>query len=235
MRLPVHEGATASQAAGAEAAARIRTAAAEDVRFLASVLEMSGRGHLARGAWDLLFPDAGERRRALEHFAGGDAMSWCHRSLFHVAELGGQACAALVAFDPADLGDTSLAAPLFESFALLGWPPECIAETTERIAPYMTCFPEMPPGTWIVENVGTREDARRRGLVQALLDHVLDLGRAKGCRLAQISCLIGNDAARSAYERAGFEVVEERRDPGFEALMGAPGFSRMTRGLSEER
>lgn len=121
----------------------------------------------------------------------------------------------------AELGDTCLGAPLYETFA-------CSAGMS------IACFPDMPPGTWIVENVGTREDSRRHGLVRALLERALAEGRRNGHGRAQISCLIGNDPAQRAYERAGFEVVEERRDGGFEKLIGAPGFSRMTRSLVQE-
>jgi RimJ/RimL family protein N-acetyltransferase len=70
--------------------------------------------------------------------------------------------------------------------------------------------------------------------VRTLLERALEEGRSKGFRRAQISCLIGNDAAQRAYERAGFEVVEERRSEAFERLIGAPGFSRMTRKLAED-
>jgi GNAT superfamily N-acetyltransferase len=194
---------------------------------------MSGRGHLERGAWDVMFPDASERQRALEYIAGTASRSWCHSSLFHVADTGGRACAALVAFEPGELGDTSLAAPLYETFAMLGWSPERAASIGPLLGPYLTCFPDMPAGTWIIENVATHEDARRRGYVRALLARGLAEGRRKGCSRAQISCLIGNDAAQRAYERAGFEVVEEKRHPDFEKLLGAPGFSRMTRSLTE--
>jgi len=210
-----------------------RRAAAADVPFLGRVLEMASRGHLACGPWDLMFPDDGERRRALEHIAGNAPVSWCHRQWFHVADLDGAAAAAMVAFEAADVGDTSLAPSLFDTFGLLGWSPERVASTIAMIEPYAECFPDMPAGTWIVENVATREDARRHGLVRELLGRALDEGRRRGFRRAQISCLIGNDAAQRAYERAGFEVVEDRRRPEFEKLIGAPGFVRMCRDLEE--
>jgi ribosomal protein S18 acetylase RimI-like enzyme len=212
-------------------AATIRRASRRDIPLVASVLEMASRGHLERGPWDLIFPDEEERRRALEHLAGDAPLSWCHHSLFHVAEVGGEAVAALAAFEASDLGDTSLAAPLLATFAWLEWSPERISGVFGTMAPYAACFPDMPPGTWIVENVGTRADSRRRGLTRALLEHALAEGSGRGFERAQISCLVGNDPAQSAYERTGFEVTEERLHEDFEAALGSPGFSRMTRRL----
>jgi len=210
---------------------RIRAARAAETPFLAEVLLMAGRGHLPRGAWDLVFPDAGECRAGLERLAGGGLRSWCHHSLFQVADRGGEACAALVAFEPEELGEGSLGKAMFDVFQSLEWAPGRIAAVGPRLAPYLRCFPEMPPGSWIVENVGTRPDQRRQGLLQTLLEHALEIGRGRGHRRAQISCLIGNLPAQRAYEKAGFAVVEERLDPEFERQLGAPGFSRMTREL----
>src|SRR5262245_47908938 len=209
----------------------LRPARAAEAGFLAEVLEMSGRGHLPRGAWDLVFPDARERRLALEHLAGAGIPSWCHHSVFRVAARGGEACAALVAFETEELGGVSLGKPMFEVFQKLAWTPQRMAEVGRLLAPYLRCFPEMPPGSWIIENVGTREDHRRQGLVHALIEQSLETGRSRGHARAQISCLIGNLPAQRAYEKAGFAVVEERTDPEFERQLGAPGFSRMTRAL----
>jgi translation initiation factor 4G len=208
----------------------IRPATPRDVPLVARVLEMAGRGHLPRGPWDLLFPDDAERARALARIAGGE-LSWCHHGVFTVAEQDGAAGAALACFEPGAIGGTDLAAPLGGVFGELGWSPDQAGAAVRRIGPYLRCFPAMPAGTWIVENVGTLPAHRRRGLVAALLDHALEAGRRAGLREAQISCLLGNDAARFAYERAGFRAVEERKDPELEALVGAPGFTRLTLAL----
>jgi len=205
----------------------VRAALAADVPFLADVLCMAGRGHLPRGPWDLAVPDEAERARLLVALAGGPYRSWCHRSAFRVAEVGGAAGAALVAFDPGAEDDPTLARPLGAALESIGWSAERIGTLAPIFGAYLTCFPEMPAGRWIVENVGTRPDLRRRGLVARLLDDALEHGRARGLATAQIACLIGNEPAQRAYEKAGFRVAEERKAPAFEALLGAPGFSRM--------
>jgi translation initiation factor 4G len=209
----------------------LRDAVAADVPFLAGVLCMAGRGHLPRGPWDLAVPDDAERARLLAALAGGPYPSWCHQSAFRVADVDGAAGSALVAFEPGALGDVTLARPLGAALESIGWSPERIGTLAPIFGVYLTCFPEMPDGTWIVENVGTRTDLRRRGLLARLLDDALERGRARGLAAAQIACLIGNEPAQRAYEKAGFRVVEERKDPAFEALLGAPGFSRMRAAL----
>jgi hypothetical protein len=46
--------------------------------------------------------------------------------------------------------------------------------------------------------------------------------------------MIGNDVARRAYEKAGFTSAEEKRDPVFGEVFGAPGMLRMTRRLGAD-
>ena len=53
------------------------------------------------------------------------------------------------------------------------------------------------------------------------------VGELAGKHRHAVSAL-GNEAAQRAYEKAGFRVVEERKDPAFEALLGAAGFARLT-------
>jgi translation initiation factor 4G len=214
--------------------AKLRAARDEDLPLLAEVLCMAGRGHLARGPWDLVFPDPAERRRGLERIAGGVERSFCHRSVFRVAELGGVASAALAAFDASDFDEHALGRAMFAAFAELGFSAERSAAIGPLLAPYLACFPDMPRGTWIIENVGTRREARRRGLVAQLLEQALEDGRRRGLARAQISVLIGNEPAQRAYEQAGFRVVETRETPEFARLMGAPGFARMALALAAE-
>jgi ribosomal protein S18 acetylase RimI-like enzyme len=208
----------------------LRPARAADAPLLAEVLEMAARGHLPRGPWDFLFPADAERRAVLEALATGDPC-WCHHSVFIVAERAGEPAAALAAFEPRAIGGTELAQPLARALGRLARPAERLAGGAGAMAAYLRCFPEMPEGVWIVENVGARAAHRRRGLVGALLGEALAEGRRRGLDRAQISCLIGNAPALGAYTKAGFRAVEERKDPAFEALLGAPGFLRLVRDL----
>lgn len=208
-------------------ATQLRPARGGDASFLANVLLWAARGHLPRGPWDLALPDAGERDALLARLAGGDDRSWCHHSAFHVAEVEGEAASALCTFTPRDAGDVTLSRPLGAAFESLRIGPDRMGAIAPIFETYLRCFPAFPDDAWIVENVGTRPAHRRRGLLARLLDDALERGRAQGRSIAQISCLIGNEAAQRAYEKAGFRVVEERKDPAFESLLGAPGFSRL--------
>src|SRR6266446_4141094 len=68
---------------------------------------------------------------------------------------------------------------------------------------------------------------RRCGLVNTLLENELEAGRASGHRLAQISTLIGNTPAQTAYEKIGFVLDKEKQHPDYEAIVGVPGMMRL--------
>jgi len=68
-------------------------------------------------------------------------------------------------------------------------------------------------------------------LVQALIGRALEVGKAVGFSRASIPFLIGNEPAERCYAKAGFSLVEEKRDAAFEALIGAPGFRRFARAI----
>jgi ribosomal-protein-alanine N-acetyltransferase len=63
-----------------------------------------------------------------------------------------------------------------------------------------------------VNNIGVREEARRKGLGAALLEAALEEGARRGANLAVLEVRAGNLAAQALYRRFGFEVVGERRD-----------------------
>ena len=63
-----------------------------------------------------------------------------------------------------------------------------------------------------VNNIGVREESRRKGLGAALLGAALEEGAARGARLAVLEVRAGNAAAQALYGRFGFEIVGRRRD-----------------------
>ena len=93
------------------------------------------------------------------------------------------------------------------------------------------CWVQGGEEDWLIEHVASQPAARGRGLVQALIAQALSAGRAAGFSRASITFLIGNDAAERCYARAGFAFAEEKRDAGFEALTGSPGFRRFARAI----
>jgi ribosomal protein S18 acetylase RimI-like enzyme len=104
-----------------------------------------------------------------------------------------------------------------------------VAAILRRGAYTSNCWVQGGDGDWLIEHVATLPEYRGRGLVQALIDHALEAGRAAGFQRASISFLIGNEAAERCYAKAGFAFAEEKRDPAFEAITGSPGFRRFAR------
>jgi translation initiation factor 4G len=209
-----------------------RRAKLSDAVFLAWVILIAGRSHLPRGSWDVALPGTEDDRLALlEDVVLGDVPSMCDWTRFLVAEVDGEAVAALAGYDPAERGLMPLGMALAQSGAELGLSDNDVAVMLRRFAPYQRCAPPTPPGTWVVEWVATRPEHRRQGHASRLLDAILEQGRERTLRMAQISFMIGNTPALNAYRARGFEVAEEIRHEEFERAFGSPGIVRMTRPL----
>jgi ribosomal-protein-alanine N-acetyltransferase len=70
----------------------------------------------------------------------------------------------------------------------------------------------------MINDLAVDASVRRRGLGSALLRHLIDGARVRGCRRATLEVRPGNVAARSLYEGFGFTVVGTR--PGYYADTG---------------
>src|ERR1700747_412172 len=92
----------------------------------------------------------------------------------------------------------------------IGWTQADEKASAARTAPIWQCTFDTLEGAWVVESVATLPEFRRRGLADALMSEILEAGRARDHRLAQLTILIGNVAARRAYEKAGFSVRDEK-------------------------
>lgn len=210
--------------------AKIRPGKKEDATFLAQVMMLASRGHLQRGIWDLIA--GGSEVNCLDYLrrlALTEPVSLCHYSSFIVAEHDRRPAAALCGFDPRAGGWQVLADAMNNVQREIGWTQADQKASAQRSAPVWTCTFDTLDGAWVVESVATKPEFRRRGLVDSLMAEILEAGRARGHRLAQLTILIGNVAAQRAYEKAGFRLLDEKRHRDFKTAMGAPGFMRMVR------
>jgi len=209
----------------------IRPAGLDDSGFIARNILASQRGPRPRGWFDIALGWAEPRCLAfVAQVATAETRSWWHVSHFMIAEVDGVPAAALCALPATGTGVDARAA-IAEVAEKLGLGAPALAAVFRRGAYSANCWVQGGEGDWLIEHVASLPAYRGRGLVQALIAHALAAGRKAGFTRASISFLIGNDAAERCYARAGFSLAEEKRDPAFEALIGAPGFRRFARGM----
>jgi len=206
----------------------IRPARESDAAFLGWVILEAARGQLTRGWFDVVLErDVAFRLAFCAKLVAAKARSWWHWSLFSVAEIDGVAASALCGFgDESVYGASSEA--MAEAAAALDVSDEELGQYWPRGSFILSCTTS-EHDAWTVENVATLPRYRGRGLVQALLQHEFQRARSSGYTRAQISFLIGNEAAERAYRRAGFVFAEEKMAPEFEAAMGVPGLRRLVK------
>jgi ribosomal protein S18 acetylase RimI-like enzyme len=209
----------------------IRPARLEDAGFIARNILSSQRGPRPRGWFDIALGWDEPRCLAfVERIATARQKSWWHVSQFIIAEVDGNAAASLCAMPAAGTGPAARAA-IAEVASEAGLSEVDLAAILQRGAYTAKCWAQGGEGDWLIEHVATLPAYRGRGLVSGLIDHALAAGKAAGFERASISFLIGNAPAERSYVKAGFAFVEEKRDPAFEAIIGAPGFRRFARAI----
>jgi GNAT superfamily N-acetyltransferase len=209
----------------------IRDARAEDAKFLAWIVQAASRSHVSKGWFDIaLARPESECLEFMRRLTLTQTVTWCHWSLFLIAEVDGQPASALCRFRAGD-GYPQTGAAMSEVVAGYEWNEAEVAAMWRRGAYLFTCITPASDDLWTIENVATLPERRRMGLTNALLERALDDGRRVGYRRAQISFLIGNEPAERAYAKAGFEFAAEKCHPDFEAACGAPGLRRFERAL----
>ncbi len=218
-----------------QAAITVRDATETDVEFLAWVMLTASRSQLERGIWEYVNDhDEADTLKFLAGVAVSDTVHLFHHSLFVIAEVDGEPAAAMCAYDSSTQGFEAYVPEMAAHASALGVPltdPEFGRRSTVLMSGLVTDHvgPEGP--RWVVENVATKPEFRRRGLVDTLLRELLGRGRAAGYSTAQIGVFLGNDTARNAYLKAGFAVVAEKRSPGWDAEIGCPGTELMLQTL----
>jgi GNAT superfamily N-acetyltransferase len=207
-------------------AVEVRPATRADAPFLAWCILAAGRAHLDRGWYDIaLGLDEPGCLEALRRLVLTKAPSWWRYDRWLVAEVGGSPAGGCAAFGSSEFAHSEPA--VAEATGSLGWTAAEVAEIWRRGAYVFSCtFTPEDHETWVVENVAVRPEHRGQGVAPALLARAFERGRSRGFRDAQISFVIGNEAAERAYAKAGFRFAEERRHPDFAAAVGAPGLRR---------
>jgi GNAT superfamily N-acetyltransferase len=209
----------------------IRRAGPQDADFIAWTILTAQRGHRPRGWFDIALDWPEPLCRAfVRRIALARSRSWWHTSHFLIAEADGRPAAALCALRAGGSGkDARSAIVEVANAAELD-----VAEQSalwQRGAYSAKCWAPGDDDNWLIEHVAAEPSHRGQGLALALLDHALTAGKAAGYTRASIVFYIGNEAAERCYARAGFAFAEEKRDPEFEVLTGAPGFRRFERAI----
>ena len=210
---------------------QIRPARPEDTEFLAWLILTAGRAHVTRGIWEVILgATEQDNLEFLKLLAVTARPHLFHYSCYLIAELDGKPAAGLGGYDPKICGYEALRRAMPEVFMKLGH-TGTDPEANKRAERVLCCIPEDTEGAWIIDSVATVPEHRRKGLVDRLLAAILEKGRQKGFRRAQINIYIGNLPAQRAYEKQGFKIIDEKRHPDFEAEIGSPGMARMLKNL----
>lgn len=182
---------------------------------------------MKRGIWEVVLDQPeDECLRFLELLTITSTPHLFHHSCYVIAEDEAGPVSGLGGYDGDTLGYPRLLESLPEVYGKPGVVPtkEMAAGKPPRIT---SCIPPSVKGAWVIDSVATRPAFRRQGIVDRLLENVLDAGRRKGYRQAQISIYIGNTPAQRAYEKHGFKLLDEWPDPYFEKEIGSPGMARL--------
>jgi ribosomal protein S18 acetylase RimI-like enzyme len=213
----------------------LRDATEEDIDFVTWVMLSASRSHLERGIWEYMNNQDGDETLAfLQRMATTETVHLFHHSLFLVAEVDGEPAAAMCGYDNDTQGFDVYARELPALSGAAGISLED-PEYARRGGVLLSGFvmdhvgPDGP--RLVIENVATKPEFRRRGLVDALLAEWFTRGRDRGYETAQISVFLENTPARNAYIKAGFEPVAEQRSEQWQTEIGCPGTEQMLKTL----
>jgi ribosomal protein S18 acetylase RimI-like enzyme len=206
---------------------KIRDARLDDAAFLARLILIAGRAHVKRGIWEVILEQPEDVCiRFLELLAITGDPHLFHHSCYMIAETAGGPVAGIGGYDPDTQGYPKLVEALPIVYEKLGIFP--VRDSNHGGPSRITsCIPPSVRGAWVIDSVATLPEFRRNGIVDRLLDDILERGRRKGFRKAQISIYIGNTPAQRAYEKHGFRILDSWYDKYFEKEIGCPGMARM--------
>lgn len=210
----------------------IRPAQPQDLDFLTWVMRTAATSHLPYCVWDVLLGIPSDQVDSLlQSVCRSGEPHWCHIDQFWVAEVDDRPVAAMTGFDTATAGTAVLEREILTRVAELGLAQEAVAAVVQRAVALARATPPNSEGCWGVENVAVAPGHRGAGVIDALLEHVLAVGREGGYRDAQVLCLNGNVRAERTWMRHGFELTTDYRDRSFEQIFGTAGLRLYARTL----
>ncbi|MBF2088853.1 MAG: GNAT family N-acetyltransferase [Synechococcales cyanobacterium K44_A2020_017] len=191
-----------------------RKATSADIPFLTQIEYEASLPPLDHCFWEDLLE--GTDTTALEFIEAElrtDASNWGNVHDFIVLEEQGKPVAAAAGYVPNPEDYCPLRLSQLEAIAqALKWSSATTSLFRDRYLGLfggdLTPFFLTPQASWIIENVAVLPAARGRGLGKALLQAVLEEGRAQGHSYAGIMVINGNDRARHAYEAVGFKPYQ---------------------------
>jgi len=212
---------------------KIRPARNKDVPFLGWVMFTAARSHLAKSPWSVIFDESEVRTRILlERMSQIPALPWSHVSKFWIAEVDEVPAAAMCGFVPVAEGSSILAElELGVAQQEFNYSEERLVGVRDRLMIAASGFPEDLPDIWGIENIAVLPKFRGKGLLDRLFGQLLEEGRKKGFKRAQVLCLIGNEPGQQAFERNGFKVFSQKTSPSFNELFGTPGAKLLVQDL----
>jgi translation initiation factor 4G len=201
-----------------------RPAVPGDADRVSRLIYLAGQSHLEISIYDIMFPgNLDFKLEQLSKLFATTTPSWFHYSHYLVAEVDGKTAGSLCGYNELEAGGRKVR----KAFKETGWGSTKGRHMVERLQSFYRVYPSHPEDAWVIENVAVFPEFRRRGLINTLLEEILDKGRRLGYKYAELGMLIGNLPAQRAYEKAGLAIVEETTDPEFEKTFGSPGMARM--------
>lgn len=212
---------------------QIRPATPEDAPILARALLVAGRAHVAKGIWEVVLGGTEEEcLEFLQHITRAGPPHLFHYSSYLVAEdEDGTVLGSLGGYDPVTHGYEVLQQAIPEVVRKLQRGQGFARAMEERAARIMTCIPKGIKGAWVVDSVAVFPEQRGQGVASRLLEEILERGRSRGHSQAQVVMYIGNEPALKLYQKFGFAIKEEIRDPYFEDNIGSPGMLSLVKKL----
>jgi ribosomal protein S18 acetylase RimI-like enzyme len=202
----------------------IRPAVPGDAPEVAKLMYLAAKSHVETSIYDLTFPGSMEERLSkLAALFTAQTRSWYHYSHYLVSESGGSIAGSLCGFNEQEAGDRLLQ----EAYIEIGTDRAEGKAMYARMQPFHRVNPKHYEDSWVIEHVAVFPEFRGQRVISALLQQILDRGRERGYRSAELNMLIGNTPAQGAYEKAGFIIVEENTDDEFMQIFGSPGMARL--------